>query len=373
MGRMSWKERVWNAKGKLLAYGLIALAVAAAVKVLVLDPREVSVAPVLTQDVVAEVQGTGTVTTKVLPRVGTKINGRIAKVLVDEGDFVKEGQLVALLEDDDFRHQVAMAKASLESARAFATQARLDYDRAKRLVGTAAISREEYDLYEQKFRTTESTVGVQEANLRYQEFKLTETKVTTFVGGLVTKRWVDPGDTVVAGQPVVTVADTSVIWVDANVDQRFAGKIRKGQPATVILRGRLDKPFRGYVYRVYPQADPVTEEMLVQVAFPLPAQELQVGWWAEVYIEVGTVTGALVVPKAAVMPFGNDRFVFVAGPDGKVRRVKVELGATSPRLPVVAVVGDLQAGDQVILRPIGLKGAETVRVTQTVTGTPPRP
>lgn len=373
MGKVSWKERMWNAKGSFVAYGLLVFAAAAAAKVLFLDPREVTVAPVATQDVVAEVQGTGTVTTKVLPRVGTKINGRIEKVLVDEGDFVKEGQLVALLEDDDLRHQVAMAKASLESARAFATQARLDYERARRLVGTAAISREEYDLYEQKFRTTQASVGVQEANLRYQEFKLTETRVTTFVGGLVTKRWVDPGDTVVVGQPVVTVADTSVIWVDANVDQRFAGKVRKGQPATVILRGRLNQPFRGSVYRVYPQADPVTEEMLVQVAFPLPAGELQLGQWAEVYIEVGTVRNALVVPKAAVLPLGNDRFVFVAGPEGVVRRVKVEPGATSPRLPVVAVTGDLQAGDRVILRPVGIKGGETVRVTQPATGTTSKP
>ncbi len=97
-------------------------------------------------------------------------------------------------------------------------------------------------------------------------------------------------------------------------------------------------------------------DQLVQVAFTLPAEEFQLGWWAEVYIEVGTVTDALVVPKAAVMPVGNDRFVFVAGPDGTVRRVKVEPGAASPRLPVVAVTGELAAGEHVILRPIWSQG-----------------
>ncbi|MCI0459668.1 MAG: efflux RND transporter periplasmic adaptor subunit [Gemmataceae bacterium] len=370
MGKVSWKERVWNSKGKLLAYGLIVLAVAAAVKVMFFDPREVSVAPVVRQNVVAEVQGTGTVTTKVLPRVGSKITGRIDKVLVDEGDFVKEGQLVAVLEDTDLRHQVDRAKARLAAAQASAEQARSSWERAKHLIRTRAISNEEYDVYEEKARVTESAVGVEKAELRYQEFKLSETRVTTFVSGLVTKRWVDPGDAVVAGQPVVTVADTSLVWVAANVDQRFAGKVRKGQPATVILRGRLDKPFQGRVYRVNPQADPVTEEMLVEVAFPLPAKEFQVGQWAEVYIEVGTVSNALVVPKAAVLPFGNDRFVFLAEPDGRVRRAKVEPGATSPRLPVIAVTGELEAGEHVILRPIGLKGGETVRVTQPAGVTP---
>lgn len=371
MGKVTWREAVWNAKGKILGYGLITLAAVAAGKVMFFDPREVSVAPIVTRDIVAEVQGTGTVTTKVLPRVGSKINGRVEKVLVDEGDFVKAGDLVAVLEDSDLRHQVDRARARLAAARASAEQAKASWDRAKQLLRTKAVSYEEYDVHEEKARVTESLVGVEAAELRYREFKLSETKVTTSVSGLVTKRWVDPGDTVVAGQPVVTVADTGTVWVAANVDQRFAGKVRKGQPATIILRGRPDKPFRGYVYRVNPQADPVTEEILVEVAFPLAAEELQVGQWAEVYIEVGKVTNALVVPKAAVLPFGNDKFVFVAGPDGAVRRVKVEPGPTSPRVSVLAVAGELEAGEQVILRPIGLKGGETVRVVQAPGGMPP--
>lgn len=362
MGKVSWTERVWVLKGKFLTLALLALAAAALIKFYLLAPREVTVAPVLEQNVVAEVQGTGTVTTKVLPRVGTKINGRIEKLLVDEGDFVREGQLVAVLEDTDLRHQVDRAKARLAAARASAEQAHASWERARRLIQTRAISNEEYDVYEEKYRVTRSAVGVEEAELRYQEFKLSETKVTTFTSGLVTKRWVDPGDAVVAGQPLVTVSDTSTVWVAANVDQRFAGKVKKGQAATVILRGRTEKPFQGKVYRVNPQADPVTEEMLVEVSFPLPAGELQVGQWAEVFIEVGQVTNALVVPKPAVIPFGNDRFVFVAEEDGTVRRVKVVPGATSPRLPVVAVTGELTSGEKVILRPVGLKGGETVRV-----------
>jgi multidrug efflux pump subunit AcrA (membrane-fusion protein) len=78
------------------------------------------------------------------------------------------------------------------------------------------------------------------------------------------------------------------------------------------------------------------------------------------------------VPKAAVMSVGNDRFVFVAQSDGKVRRVKVQLGATSPRSPVVAVTGDLVAGEQVVLMPMGLKGGERVRVRQSPGGMLPR-
>ena len=343
-------------------YAGLLLATLALLKVFLFSPRDVTVAPVREQTVAAEVAGTGTVTTKVLAKVGSKLTGRVEKVLVDEGEFGKEGQLVALLEDTDLRHQVDRARARVEAAKATAQQTKHSWERAQALIRTGALSREEHDVYQEKYRVAESAIGVEEADLRYHEFKLSETQVVTSVGGLVTRRRVEAGDAVVAGQPVVSVADTSVVWVNAHVDQRFSGKVRKDQPTTVVLRGRADKPFKGHVARVYPEADPATEEMLVQVAFPLPPSELQVGQWAEVFIEVGSAHNALVVPKAAVMPFGNDRFVFVAEPDGTVRKVQVETGATSPRAPVVAVTGGVSAGEQVIVKPIGLKGGETVRV-----------
>ncbi|MBY0227868.1 MAG: efflux RND transporter periplasmic adaptor subunit, partial [Gemmataceae bacterium] len=334
-----WLWVLWKAKGKILAYALGAVAVAFAAKAYLLDPREVAVAPVERREVAAEVQGTGTVATKVLAKAGSKINGRVGKVLVEEGDAVTAGQAVALLEDDDLRHQVDRARARLAAAQATASQAASAHERARRLLPGSSISREEYEVFEEKARVARSAVAVEEADLRYRQYKLSEAKVLTLVGGLVTRRWVEPGDAVVAGQPLVSVADTGVTWVDANVDQRFAGVVRKGQPATVILRGRAGYPFRGSVARVYPQADAATEEMLVQVAFPLPPADLQLGQWAEVFIEVGTARDALAVPKEAVMPSGQGRFVFVAGEDGLARRVRVEPGAASPRFPFVAVAG----------------------------------
>lgn len=360
MRKASWLEWGFSLLWRALKVGVVGVAGWVLVTFYLLKPREVFVAPVVEQDVSAEVLGTGTVTTKVLPRVGSKINGRVEKVLVDEGDTVKAGDLVAVLEDTDLRHQVDRAKARLVMAQASAEQARSTWERGRKGVPTGAVSNEEYEVYEEKYRVTKSAIAVEEADLRYQEFKLSETKILSSVAGLVTKRWVDPGDTVVSGQPVVTVADTQTIWVASHVDQRFSGKVKKGQPATVVLRGRIEKPFRGVVSRVNPQADPVTEEMLVEVAFPLAPAEFQTGQWAEVFIEVGKAQKVLTVPKPAVLPFGNDRFVFVAGPDGTVRRVQVTPGPTSPRVPYVAVTGVLKPGDKVILRPVGLKDGDKV-------------
>ena len=363
VGPRGWLQWLGNYKGWIVAVVLLLVAIAG-VGWMLFRPIDVMVALVAEQEIVAEVEGTGTVTTKVLANVGSKINGRIEKMLVQEGDFVKEGQIVAVLEDIDLRRQVDMAHAELEVARASALEAKRTWERTAKLVPSGAVSQESGDIAEARHGVTEKTVLAREAQLAYAEFKLTETKIPTVVSGLVTKRMVEAGNTVVAGQPVLAVADTSLIYVNANVDQRFTGKVRKGQAVTVILRGRTAEPFRGYVYRVYPVADPVTEEMLVQVAFPLPPAELQVGQWAEVFIEVDKPNTSLVVPKEAIVLDGNDQLVFVAGQDGRARRLKVQVGATSPRFPVVAVTGELMAGEQVILMPMGLKGGERVRFKQ---------
>ena len=355
-----WLHWLGSHKGRILAVFLLLVGIAS-FGWMFFRPSEVVVAPVVAQAIVAEVEGTGTVTTKELANVGSKISGRIEKMLVQEGDVIKEGQIVAILEDTDLRRQVDLAVAELEVARASALEGKRTSERTLKLVPSGAVSREAGDIAEAHQHVTEKTVLAREAQLAYAEFKLTETKLPTVVGGLVTKRWVEAGNTVVAGQPVVAVANTRLILVNVNVDQRFTGEVRKDQTATVILRGRTAEPFRGYVYRVYPQADPVTEEMLVQVAFALPQQELQIGQWAEVYIEVDKGNTCLVVPKEAVLPEGNEQFVFAAGPDGRARRIKVQLGATSPRLSVVAVAGELMAGEQVILMPMGLKGGERVK------------
>ena len=363
VGHRGWLHWLGSHKGKILA-GVLLLVAIVGLGWMFFRPSEVMVAPVVEQEIVGEVEGTGTVTTKVLANVGSKINGRIEKMLVQEGDIVKEGQIVAILEDTDLRRQVDMARAELEVVRASALEAKRVWERTLKLLPSGAVSREDGDIAEARQRVTEMTVVARVATFAYAEFKLTETKISTAVSGLVTKRWVEQGTTVVAGQPVVAVAKTVLILVNANVDQRFTGKVRKSQAVTVILRGRTAEPFRGYVYRIYPIADAVTEEMLVQVAFPLPPEELQIGQWAEVFIEVDAAKTSLVVPKEAVMPDGNNRFVFVAGEDGRARKVKVQLGSTSPRVPVVAVTGELMAGEQVILMPMGFKGGERVRVKQ---------
>lgn len=281
--------------GKLFIYALLAVAALFLVKYKFFTPPEVVVAQVRQQDFTGEVQGTGTINVDVLAAVGAKIPGRIERILVNEGDFVRSGQVVATLEDTDIRQVLERSQASVEAARATerarrATeyQAARAWERRKHLLATGLISQEETDQYEERYRSAEAEVGAahsvraaMEAEVRLQQFNLSQTKIFTYVSGVVTDRPKRAGNAIVSGETVLTVADPKVTLVEAYLDQRFAGRIRAGQTATVIVRGRTKEQIPGRVYRIRPQADPAAEEMTVEISFPLPTAELQIGQWAD--------------------------------------------------------------------------------------------
>lgn len=351
----------WRRARRWLLALLIILALAAALRLTVLRPPLVSVVEVKRGNVIAEIEGTGTVTADVLASISSKITGRVQQVFVNEGDAVKKGQIVAALDQNDLLRQVEAARARLAGAKETAREQQSEWVREQTLVASGAVSIEESQQYGERNTVAQSAVDVAQAELGSAEYNLSLTRIPVLSGGIITKRWVVPGASVVAGQPMFTVADTSLIYVSAYMDQSFTGKIRKGETAAIILRGREDHPLSGYVLRINPQADPATEEMVAEVAFQIPLDEFQLGQWANVYVQVGEAKDALVVPQTALMPMGNDIFVFVVGAKNKIRREPVTVLVRSPRTPMVAVAGNLRPGDRVALMPMGLRPGEAVR------------
>lgn len=340
---------------------LILIAIVMLLRITVLRSPHVSVATVQTGNVVAEVEGTGTVTADALANIAARITGRVDQVFVDEGDTVRKNEIVATLDTTGRRHRVAVAQAHLDAARATADERRREWVREKGLVGSGSVGVEEVQRYRERYHVAQSAVQAARAELGDATYRLSLTQIPSLLSGIVTQRWVVPGASVVAGQPMFTVADTRLIYVDTYIDQNFTGQIRKGQAATVILRGREDQPLQGHVLRIRPRADAGTEETVAEVTFNIPAEQFQLGQWANVYIRTGEAKNALIVPQSALMPMGNDVFVWVVGKHNKLHRERVKVIARSPRITTVAITGRLRQGDHVVLMPRGLKPGETVR------------
>ena len=349
-------------RAAVLAF-LIAVAVGAALWFAVLRPPAVSVAEVMRGSVLDEVEGTGTVTANVIANVASKIVGRVEQVYADEGDLVQKGQILATLDQSDLHHQVESARARLAGAEEMARELQIESNRRQTLLaqGQFATTVEQAQQYARNYVVAQRASETAAHDLQVAEYNLSLAQIPSLVSGLVIKRTVNLGASVVPGQQMFIVADTGLIYVNANVDQNFTGKLRKGLPATVILRGRENQPLPGHVFRISPQANAGTEETVAEVAFAIPPEEFQLGQWANVYIQVGEAKDALLVPRTALMTMGQKTFVFVVGADDVLRREPVTVLAESPRESMVAVAGNLRPRERIALMPTGLTAGETVR------------
>jgi HlyD family secretion protein len=377
----------------------------AAAGVAVLLPDQVTVVHPASMSLRDDAVGTGFVTAKGLIGVGARINGVILVTHVDQGDRVRAGQILAELQSTDVQgqlrqagHQLDAQRASVTSARAnvAAAQARLrastsalerskatrrladrSFDRARALFEDGVVSKETYDAAEttqaevardvenaealraaaaQQVAAAESDaaatatladgsaagVDVQRANLAY-------TVVRSPVDGYVVTRDLEKGATVVPGLSIFTVADASVIWVSANIDERELGGLRVGQPATITLRSDPARKTPGVVARIAQQADPVTEEVTVDVAFARAPSDVRLNETAEVEILKRERPNALAVPATGIVTGPQGPAVWIVR-DRRLGMRAVETGVRDKR-GWIEIVGGLDASDSVVLNP----------------------
>jgi HlyD family secretion protein len=321
-----------------------------------LGPPKVTVTAVQQQSFKAGVFGIGTVDARLTYAIGPTQAGRVFKVFADQGDKVAAGKVLGEMDPVDLEQKVtgaaasvAKAQSSLLAAEALVrdtasrrTLARTSAERYNALFTANALSREIVDVknneanaaqsaHESALAAMEAARGeVARANAEYAALisQRNNLQLVSPVDGLVVSRDAEPGATVVAGQSVFRLIDPATLWIRTRIDQgRFQG-IAVGQPAMIVLRSRPDRQLAGKVVRLEVQADSVTEERFVNVAFNEAPGVLPLGELAEVTIEFPPVANALVVPAAAVKKQGKQNGVWLVE-GGALRFQPVEIGAQS--------------------------------------------
>lgn len=339
-----------------------------------LAPVRVEVASVVRADLKPSVFGTGTVDARLAYAVGPVAPGRVLRVLVDQGEEVKAGQVLAEMDPVDMDRRVQAAKSggarsrqAVQAADAqvaeAASRARLavtNRDRLQRLFADQVVSRQALDQSISEAERAEAALAAARANaaaLR-QDIERVDAesqglvslrdslRLTSPVDGIVVSREAEPGTAVVAGQAVLRVIDTQSLWVRARVDQSRARGMKVGQIATIVLRSAPDTPLPGHVARIELQSDPVTEERVVNVSFDAPPASLYLGELAEVTIRLQGEPGVLVVPSAAIAREGSQTGVWQIV-DGRARFNPVTIGSQA-QAGVTQIRAGLALGDRVI-------------------------
>ena len=325
-----------------------------------------------------EVPGTGTLEARVKATLSARIQERLAEVLVDQGDPVRSGQLVARLDDGELRQQVDLAAANLASAgataervavdesraRAVEEQARTDLQRIQDLVRKKVSSESELDKATERMRVAEADVQraraaplearqqvrVSEATLAYHRQRLAFTKIVSPFDGLVTRRDRDPGSIVLPGGSILQLVATNELWVSAWIDETSAAALQPGQAATLLFRSDGTNQVAGQVVRLGRETDRETREFLVDIAPQRLPANWTLGQRADVFIQTASIPDALSIPERFVHWQDNRTGVYVLT-KGRAEWRTVTLGVRSRDR--VQVQSGLAREDRVLLSASG--------------------
>ena len=340
-----------------------------------LAPTKVTLAKVEQGDLVASTFGIGTVEAQRSYAIGPTLASRVARVLVDQGDSVKKGQLLAELDPVDLVDRVASgqfaaeraasairaAEAQLAEAQSRAHLAGASARRYAELRAQGFVSQEASDAKAHDANAAKAAVDAAAAQLavsrRDRERALADVagvgklraqaRLLSPVDGVISARLVEPGTTVVAGQAVVQLIDPTSLWVKARIDQAQAGGLRVGQPAEIVLRSNANSVFPGQVQRVDWVSDAVTEERIVNVGFEARPKGLSVGELVEVSIRTAELSAVRSVPAAAVKRRERQDGVWqLASGRAAFRPVKLGITTLDGRSQIVE---GLNAGDEVVV------------------------
>ncbi len=340
-----------------------------------LAPAKVMTAKVRQDKLQPNVFGIGTVEARLSYTVGPTQAGRILKVYADQGDEVAVGEVLGEIDPVDLEQRltalaaavsrsegtVAVAEAQLRDLSSQNDLAQTTAARYRELYAKEAISRELLDTKHNaadaaqakmdagyaSLLSARDEVARAKADYRAMQEQQRNLRLVSPVKGIIVSRDAEPGATVVAGQAVFHLVDPQTIWVKTRIDQaRFHG-IAVNQQAKVVLRSQPQVPLTGKVVRLEVQADTVTEERFVNVAFEKPSGIFPLGELAEVTIQLPPIANALIVPTAAVKRSKKQDNVWLIE-DGKLRLQPVTIGAQSLDGHTQIMAG-LKAGDEVVV------------------------
>ena len=339
-----------------------------------LTPIPVTVTGVETRSITPALFGIGTIEARRAYLIGPTTAGRVLRVLVDVGDTVKAGQLLAEMDPVDLDERIAALDASIARAGNAVTASEAQRRDGEARNQLAVMNARRYkDLGDKKFVSSSAVeaklqeeisaragLNAAEANLaaaRQDTIRLSaerdglrqqrgNVRLLAPSDGVITARDAEPGSTVVAGQAVLRLIEPASLWVKTRFDQGRSAGLAIGLPAEISLRSNPSRLLSGKVVRLDLVSDSVTEERIAQIAFDALPEGISLGELAEVTLKFPTSQAHFLVPNASIKRQGDQVGVWVHR-DGKAHFVAVKPGKASLD-GLVEILEGLSEGEQVI-------------------------
>ncbi|WP_100868152.1 efflux RND transporter periplasmic adaptor subunit [Novosphingobium kunmingense] len=297
--------------------------------------------------VAGQINATGTLAARRALPVGIPgEGGQVVRVLVEPGQWVGQGQVLAVIDRSVQVQQQASQAAQIQVARANADLAEANYQRALRLVDRGFISKADVDRLRATRDSANAQVRVAGAQLGVLQAQSARLNVVAPAAGLVLERRVEPGQVVSAGSGVLfSIAKGGEMELLAQVGEVDLAKLSTGVAVNVTPVGS-DRTFAGQVWQVSPIIDAQSRQGTARVALAY-APELRPGGFASAVINAGSVVAPL-LPESAILTDEKGRYVYIVDAANKVQRRAVKTGLVTEN--GIAVIEGLNGTERVVLR-----------------------
>jgi RND family efflux transporter MFP subunit len=283
-----------------------------------------------------------------------RINGYLKQRLVDIGDRVHAGQLLAVIDAPDLDAQLNQARAQLEQNRAALGIAAVTYEREKRLLEQKVVSQQEHDQALAACNQAQANVRGAEAQVQNLTASQSFEKITAPFDGVITARFLNEGALFAAGgttsaPSIYTLSQLDVLRVFIFVPQVYVANVRPDQPVEVTAVEYPQKVFRGLVTRVADALDPVARTERVEIQLPSEGGKLLPGMYLSTRLRVEQAEPALVVPADVVDIRREGPRVLLVNQDQKVEYRQVKLGRDFGK--TIEIVSGLQGDETLVVNP----------------------
>jgi RND family efflux transporter MFP subunit len=298
---------------------------------------EISVGPLISGELRAAREAT----------VRAQVGGSVLQVSAEEGQTVRQGALLARIEDQTLREAVASAQSDVRSAEQSLEVAQRELQRTETLVKAGALAERDTDLARSAVTTAQAQVDAGRSRLANAREQLSNATVVAPMTGVVSRRQVHHGDVVSPGTELFAIIDPSSMRLEASVSSSDLHAVSVGVPVMFEVRGFPGQQFEGRIERVSPTANPTTRQVPIFVTVPNKGGRLLAGLFAE-----GRITResrqTLVLPESAINMTGETPWVARVR-DNMVERVDVKIGLRDEQTERVEIASGLAEGDQLLV------------------------
>ena len=278
------------------------------------------------------------------------VGGKIAKIHVEEGDMVREGQLLAELDTRAIRLQLEQAEAALAVTEANYKDAKRNMERMERLIEEKAVSDQQYEKIKLAYEGAEAQLQQAKATVNLAHHNLDVSLMKAPFSGVVASKNAEVGDVInpmmggfSPNSGVLTLMDFSRVKIEIDISPQEIVRIKRGQTVLLSVDAYPNRVFEGKVTIVNLTAEPLSKKFKVEAQMDNRGLLLRPNTFGEATLEVSTHENALVIPQRAVL---ENRIVFLAR-DNKAERREVTLGLQNAEL--VEVLSGIEEGDSVIV------------------------